>query len=214
MVKAILWDWDGTLVDSHETIRAAYNAARKAFNMPAMSSEEIKSHVSLSGREALPKMFGEHTPQATKIFYQTYQKLAPETVVAKPNRTEILSMIADTGYSQAVLSNKKGDILRQECQALGWQKYFTDCIGAGDTAKDKPAPHMYHLWAENNQSIKQAIYIGDAPIDAHFAQHCHVDCILLCDETHKREVLQNTASETGAKVMSFNDFKVFVASLG
>lgn len=213
MVKAILWDWDGTLVDSHETIRAAYNAARKAFDMPAMSSEEIKSHVSLSGREALPKMFGDRAEQASKIFYETYQKLAPKTVVAKPNRTEILRAIADAGYSQAVLSNKKGDILRKECQALGWQGYFTDCIGAGDTEKDKPEPHMYHLWSAKSHQPKQTMYIGDAPIDAHFAYNCHVDCILLCDETHKREVLESVAHETGAKVMTFDNFKAFIASL-
>lgn len=208
-MQPIIWDWDGTLVESHETIRQAYNAAFRAFGMPEWSIQEAKKLVSLSGRDSFPRWFGANAAVASDIFYETYSRLAPSTVKAKAGREKLLQTFAHV--PMAIVSNKRGDILRAEVAALGWGKYFQALIGAGDAVRDKPdtAPYAMLLgctsWAQG-----QGVYVGDSPVDAAFAQNCGLDAVLLVDETHPQAELQ----ATGAEVMAFADLPVYLRHLG
>lgn len=201
----IIWDWDGTLVESHETIRQAYNAAFRAFGMPEWSIEDAKKLVSLSGRDSFPRWFGSNAAAASNIFYETYARLAPSTVKAKAGREAFLQAFANR--PMAIVSNKRGDILRAEVAALGWGKYFQALIGAGDAERDKPdtAPYAmllgYTSWPQG-----QGVYIGDSPVDAAFAQNCALEGILLVDETHAEAELV----ATGVKVMAFSDLAAYL----
>lgn len=209
MKTPIIWDWDGTLVESHETIRQAYNAAFRAFGMPEWSIEDAKKLVSLSGRDSFPRWFGENAAAASNIFYQTYADLAPSTVKAKAGREQLLQSLAD--HPMAIISNKRGDILRAEVAALGWNKYFQALVGAGDAAKDKPNLAPYTLMqGHTGWGAGQGVYVGDSPIDAAFAEACNLQAVLLPDETHPAAELQ----PTGATLISFADLPAYLRRLG
>lgn len=209
MKTPVIWDWDGTLVESHETIRQAYNAAFRAFGMPEWSIEEAKKFVSLSGRDSFPRWFGSNAEAAAAIFYQTYADLAPSTVKAKAGREKLLQDFSDR--PMAVVSNKRGDILRAEVAALGWNKYFQALVGAGDAAKDKPHHEPYALMLGHTAwSAGQGVYVGDSPIDAAFAQACRLPAILLADETHP----QHELAQTGETVITFAELPAYLRHLG
>lgn len=203
--RAIFWDWDGTLVDSFETIRQAYNAARTAFGLTPWTLEEAHVNVAKSGRDTFPLMFGDNAAAASDIFYQTYHRLAPELVKPKPGRAALLGLLVQTGSVLAVVSNKRGDILRAEAAALGWDGYFAALVGAGDAATDKPTLAPMHLAATTaGVRLGEDIpYIGDAPIDAEAARNAGLSAILLAGETHSREALE--AAANGGRVVNFRD---------
>ncbi|MBI1362833.1 MAG: HAD hydrolase-like protein [Proteobacteria bacterium] len=203
--RTIFWDWDGTLVDSFETIRQAYNAARSAFGLSSWSLEEAHANVAKSGRDTFPAMFGENAAAASDIFYSTYNRLAPELVKAKPGRAQLLRDLIDAGMMMAVVSNKRGDILRAEVKALGWEGYFVALVGSGDAATDKPSLAPMQL-AASNAGVRLTAdipYIGDAPIDAEAAKIAGLSAVLLAGETHSREAL-SLAGE-GVRVVNFRE---------
>ena len=195
MNKVIVWDWDGTLVDSFETIRTAYNAARTKFGLPAWSLEETHINVALSGRDVFPKMFGENAEEASTIFYKTYEAMAAKTVVAKPDRGNMLERTSAMGIEHVIVSNKRGDILREECEALGWNSFFKAIVGAGDAVTDKPSPAPVTL-AYKQANIKpdaSHIMIGDTPVDGHTAKAAGIKGLLLSGETREAADLEGEA---------------------
>ena len=195
MSKVIVWDWDGTLVDSFETIRTAYNAARTKFGLPAWSLEETHINVALSGRDVFPKMFGENAEEASTIFYKTYEEMAAKTVVAKPDRGNMLERTSAMGIEHVIVSNKRGDILREECEALGWNSFFKAIVGAGDAVTDKPSPAPVTLAYEqaNIKPDASHIMIGDTPVDGHTAKAAGIKGLLLSGETREAADLEGEA---------------------
>lgn len=205
MTRMILWDWDGTLVDSFETIRQAYNAARTAFDLPPWTLEETHQNVAKSGRDTFPAMFGDNAAAAERIFYETYNDLAPTTVKPKQGREVLLKALHVAGIPQGVVSNKRGDILRKECAALGWHDFFIALVGAGDATADKPdaAPVKLAISQMGMPLSGKSVYIGDGPIDAHTAQSVDIQAILLEGETHTKTALE---AETGnVRVVKFEE---------
>ncbi len=205
----LVWDWDGTLVDSFETIRQAYNAARTTFGLSEWSIEDAYEHVALSGRDSFPKMFGDNAKAAEKIFYSTYESLAPNTICAKPQRQELLEAILVAGGVNLVVSNKRGDILRAECTSLGWDKYFKALVGAGDAATDKPsAAPVYLAYQQSEIALENNHFmIGDAPIDGETARAAGISSVLLYGETHSQEGLQGH----GDYIMAYDQLSDFIA---
>lgn len=195
MSKLLVWDWDGTLVDSFETIRQAYNAARTAFGLPAWSLEETHMNVALSGRDVFPKMFGENAEEAAVIFYKTYEDMAAETVIAKPDRADLLARTTAKGIDHVIVSNKRGDILRAECQALGWNTYFKAIVGAGDAETDKPSAAPVVLAYKQAHLVHDSTHlmIGDTPVDGHTAKAAGIQSILLSGETRDAATLVGEA---------------------
>lgn len=207
--KVIVWDWDGTLVDSFETIRQAYNAARTAFGLPAWSLEETHLNVALSGRDVFPKMFGENAEEASRIFYKTYEDMAAATVVAKTGRESLLKRTSDKGIQHVIVSNKRGDILRNECDALGWNPYFKAIIGAGDAEVDKPAAAPVTLAYKQANIVLDATHlmIGDTPVDGYTAKAAGIASILLAGETRKAAELQGE----GDYIMEYKALEAFLS---
>ena len=187
----ILWDWDGTLVDSFPTLHKSFNVTRQEFGLSPWTFEEAKMNIAKSARDVFPEMFGKNAAAAEKLFYAAYADLAPQSVTAKAGRSEFLEETTQAGYQHLLISNKRGDILRQECEALGWNIYFKAIIGAGDAAEDKPsAAPVLMAYANARLAHKpEHFYVGDAPIDAHTARAAVLKSVLLVDETHQHDVL-------------------------
>jgi len=69
--RAILFDWDNTLVDAWGTIQLALNATLTAMGFPAWTMEETRLKVRASLRDSFPRMFGDRWLEARDIFYST-----------------------------------------------------------------------------------------------------------------------------------------------
>ena len=179
--RAILFDWDNTLVDTWGTIQAALNAALTAMGFPAWSMEECRIRVRASLRDTFPRMFGERWPEARDIFYATYRASHLETLRALPEAERVTSSLACQGYFLGVVSNKTGPLLRAEAAKLGWERNFGRLVGAGDAKVDKPAPDPIYLATQELglSTYKDVWYVGDAAIDVECARHAGCIAILV-----------------------------------
>ncbi len=187
--RALLFDWDSTLVDNWGSIQHAINATLVAMGQRPWSTEETRSRVRESMRDSFPRMFGARWPKARKVFYEAYAETHLAHLVPLPGVTEMLAELAAAGFYLAVVSNKTGALLREEAAHLGWRHYFGGLVGAGDAARDKPDPAPIALaLAGTGIAPGPAVwYVGDTALDMTCAIRAGCVPILLAGEGQGRD---------------------------
>jgi phosphoglycolate phosphatase len=184
--RAVLWDWDNTLVDGWAAIAAGLNAARTAHGLPAWTLEEVRARVRRSLRESFPEMFGPDWERARDIFYAEVRARHLAVLRPMPGAGPALEAAAAAGLPQGVISNKQGPLLRAEAAHLGWAARFGCLVGAGDAAADKPdpAPFRMALAALGLPAGPEVWYVGDTALDMQAARAAGCTAVLLGDAAH------------------------------
>lgn len=165
--RAVLFDWDNTLVDNWGCIRAALNAAQIAMGHEPWTLAETRERVRQSLRDSFPRLFGERWPEARDIFYAHFDAHHLVYLQPLPGAEALLAALAGQGIYLAVVSNKTGRFLRREAEALGWDRYFGRLVGATDAERDKPdaAPVRLALEPSGLAPGPDVWFVGDADID-------------------------------------------------
>jgi phosphoglycolate phosphatase len=165
--RAILFDWDNTLVDSWATIHEALNHCMAAMGKELWSLAETKEKVRLSLREAFPHQFGDRWTEAQTIYLDRFRAIHLERLRPLPGCEAMLDELAEAGIYLGVVSNKTGEILRLEADRLGWTRRFGGVVGAGDAPFDKPhcAPVSLALEAGGIVAGSEVWLVGDTAID-------------------------------------------------
>lgn len=143
--RAVLFDWDNTLVDNWATITEAFNTTLIAMGHQPWTLGETRARVRASLRDSFPKLFGERWPEAKRIYIQAFASRHLQTLKPLPEAETLLRVLDERSLWVGVVSNKTGTFLRKEVEHLGWSRYFRRVIGAGDAPNDKPAPDPVHL---------------------------------------------------------------------
>jgi phosphoglycolate phosphatase len=170
--KAILFDWDNTLVDTGATIFQAFNEMLVAMGQDPWSPEYARLNIQLSGREAMPLLFGDRAAEAEALFYKNVMACHLDNLKPQPGAFEMLSHLSESEIPLGIVSNKRGDVLRLEVSHLGWEKWFGPIVGAGDSPKDKPAadPILHALGSIALSPSPDIWMVGDMPVDWACAQ--------------------------------------------
>lgn len=182
--RALLFDWDNTLIDSWECIHAAINATMAAMDKPLWRLEDTKARVALSLRDTFPQMFGDRWPLAKETYVKSFAAIHLERLAPLPGAEGLVASLAESGLTLGVVSNKTGNFLRAESAQLGWDRYFHRLVGAGDAEADKPqaAPVFMALDGSGIKAGPDVWFIGDAPIDMACARNAGCSAILLREE--------------------------------
>ncbi len=170
--RAVLLDWDNTLVDSFPAIHGAMNDALAAMGHEPWSFEEFCARIALSMRGIFPRLFGDRVDEAQKVFYASYANRHLDSIQPLPGATALLETLGESGFYLGVVSNKNGDYLREEVNHLGWQDYFGKVVGAMDAAEDKPSPLVIQLALEGSgiPPGKDVWFVGDNAVDIDCAE--------------------------------------------
>ncbi len=106
-----------------------------------------------------------------------------EMAPLRPEVPALLALLDQQQYLLAIASNVPTRQLLIETKAYGIQEYFIAIYGA-DMGFGKPHPYMLQQILQQTGVIAdQALMIGDTQLDAQFAHHAGVDCLLLADST-------------------------------
>ena len=141
--RALLFDWDGTLVDNWDAIVSGINEALAAFGKPTWSRPEAMDRISASQRDSFPVLFGDDWQRARDIFYAGFERDHPDLLTVLDGAEALLD--AARPLTVALVSNKSGRHLRKEASHLGWQHRFHAMVGATDAERDKPDPAPVYL---------------------------------------------------------------------
>jgi phosphoglycolate phosphatase len=181
--KAILLDWDDTLVDNWGSIHAAMNATLAAMGQPPWSLEETREQAKQSLRESFPRLFGGRWEEAKDLFYRRFGAEHLSGLRALPGAGELLQALADSGLFLGVVSNKTGTFLRREAAHLGWDRYFGAIVGAADAAEDKPKPAPVRLALSAGGLVPGPAvwFVGDGVVDVDCARRSGCCAVLVRD---------------------------------
>jgi len=137
--QAVIFDWDNTLVETWPAIHEALRVTFVHFGREPWTLEQTKKRVRKSMRESFPPLFGDAWEEAGAYFKDAITSIHLDLLKPAAGAVEMLTDLCDSGLYLGVVSNKNGDILREEAAFLGWQGYFGRIVGALDAKRDKPA---------------------------------------------------------------------------
>jgi len=169
--KAIVFDWDNTLVDTWPNIIHTMNVTLAAMGQATWAPEEAHRRIARSLRDSFPELFGSRWQEARDIFYAELERSHIAMLTPLPGAAEVLRGFAEAGLPMAVVSNKTGDYLRKEIAHLGWGERFQAVFGAGDLTRDKPAPDAVFAFLDRVGLApgSDIWFVGDSPVDVETA---------------------------------------------
>jgi phosphoglycolate phosphatase len=178
--RAIVFDWDNTLVDSWATIHEALVRTFTAMGHTPWTLAETKARVRHSLRDAFPALFGDRWDDARKLYLDHFTAMHIERLSPIVGAAELLAEAEQAGFHLAVLSNKTGRILRLEADHLGWTPRFKRLVGAGDAKADKPDPVAMQYALEGSGFAGADVwYVGDTALDMECAARAGCTAVLL-----------------------------------
>ena len=180
--KLIIFDMDGTLVNSSLTIAKAINYVRKHLGFEPMVEVEILKHV--NNPEIDPAQFFYHAKafdkDHEKWFSEYYSKNHDKELELYVGIKEMLVNLKEHGYKLAVATNA---YRRSTLESLGHLDILElfDAIGCyDDVLQGKPHPDMlYKVLDELGYTEKDSIFIGDGPRDEMAAKDANIDYIMV-----------------------------------
>jgi phosphoglycolate phosphatase len=171
-LRAVLFDFDGTLGDSYPAITASVNHVRQLHHLPLLSEAEVRGHV---GRG--PGYLLSHTVPAGSVLdniaaYKAHHpSVLREGTRLLPGAKEILQALDDKEPLLGICSNKPVAFTRELLDYLGVAKHLDVVLGPEDVAHPKPAPDMLlEALRRLGVSPQEAIYIGDMSVDVQTAR--------------------------------------------
>lgn len=166
MLRAIVYDLDGTLVDSRADLASAVNATLEDLGLPTRSSDEVASFVGEGAEKLLRRALGEaheeRIAEALPIWFRRYGERLVERTRPYPGIEQALAL---PPAARAVLTNKPGQMAREILARLGLAPAFSSVVG-GDEATRKPDPAgLLALCQALGASPAETLLVGDSPID-------------------------------------------------
>jgi phosphoglycolate phosphatase len=173
VARLLVFDLDGTLVDSSRDIAAAMNEAlrRLAPGTAAIPLERILAFVG-EGARLLVERALEHAglalapDEVLAVYLECYRGRLLDTTRLYPGLAEALAAFGPVGPALAVLTNKPGDMSRAILAGLGVADRFARVWGAGDVPSRKPDPAgLLALMAELSAAAAETWMVGDSATD-------------------------------------------------
>lgn len=181
-IKAVIWDLDGTLLNTLDDLAASTNAALAQNGMPARTVEEVRAFVGNGIRKLMIRAVpgGEENPAFEKTlgdFTAHYAQHSRDKTRPYDGVMEMLDALSQKGVQHAIVSNKI-DFAVKELSRLYFGARMCAAIGDDPSRERKPAPDsVFEAMRLMNVSKAEAVYVGDSDVDVLTARNAGIPCV-------------------------------------
>lgn len=204
MKKLLIFDVDGTVLDTIETITFHINKAINEFGIESVDSSYTSSVLGYSSVFLMEKVLQyrnyEYDMDTFNEILDLYHKYYQGDVsyLTKPYEgiVEMLTYLRDKGYILTALSNKPDHTLSVLFDKIDFKKYFDFSIGQVDDIPKKPDPYMINYIVDKYSLKKEDIcLIGDSEVDFKTAKNADIDFIAVTWGFRTKEQLESLNSK-------------------
>lgn len=191
--RLLVFDWDGTLMDSTAKIIACLQRAILAVAMPERSPEQLRHVIGLGLREAFDTLYPDveygHIQQLITAYKMQYLHLDNTPASLFSGVDAMLETLHNQGYRLTIATGKGRNGLNKILQETGLTSRFEMTCCAEETAS-KPQPHMlYELMRETGVIADHMLMVGDTAFDLEMAKRAGVDAVAVKHGAHRPEQL-------------------------
>lgn len=200
MNKMVIFDLDGTLLDTLDDLCNSVNYSLRTNNFPERSLAEVRTFVGNGIRLLIERSVPEGTSKELidKTFecFKTYYAVhCNDKTKTYPGVMDMLKELKKNGYKIAVLSNKAQYAVTKLCD-IYFNNLLDDAVGARENVAKKPSPDALYICAENNNiNLNNVIYVGDSDVDIATANNAGVRGIAVTWGFRSRELLIKCGAE-------------------
>lgn len=178
MYECIIFDVDGTLIDSEEAVLNSLKIVLKEELGRSFSSEELSFAFGIPGDEPLRKL-GIKDIDDVIYRWDKYLKKFHHLIKVYPQIENVLKILKDKGVRIGIVTSKTKREYNEDFIPYGLGKYIDNVVCADDTLKHKPYPDPINKFLEISGAKKHtSIYIGDTAYDSKCAHSAGVDFAL------------------------------------
>jgi phosphoglycolate phosphatase len=178
----LIFDLDGTLIDSRLDLANAVNATRRHMGMEILSNERVYSYVGNGAPVLIRRAMGEQATEgelqeALEFFLEFYREHDLDHTVLYPGVKESLDRFRDAGKRMAVLTNKPVRMSRHIVEGLGVGGHFFQVYGGNSFEFKKPNPiGVEALMVEAAVARESTMMVGDSSVDVSTARNAGIQC--------------------------------------
>ena len=192
MKIGILWDLDGTLLNTLEDLMDGVNYALAQFGLPPRTLEEIRQFVGNGAANLIIRAVdGRAETQAVLETFRTYYNAHCQIKTGPyPGILEALACLKEK-YPMAIVSNKPDSAVKPLCQ-----QYFPGMYALGERSDcpRKPAPDMVYK-AMADIGVETCIYVGDSEVDVETAKNAGVKCLSVLWGFRDKDVIEQAGGK-------------------
>jgi 2-phosphoglycolate phosphatase len=193
-IRLIIYDLDGTLIDSTEAIVETFNRVIGELGEAACPAESIKEMIGLPltemFRRVLPEEKHDRLQACWDRFIEIYADVGPRKTRVLPGVEETLKHFKQAGYLQSIATTKRGDVATRLLGALGLRGYFDLVLGINDVPVPKPAPDIINLTLERLRvKPQEAVFVEDTTIGLEAGKRAGVRTVGVTTGTHDMQKL-------------------------
>lgn len=180
--KMVIFDMDGTILDTLEDLKNCINYALEVSGFPTRTMNEVRMFVGNGLQKLVERAVPEGTTEEEKedVFEKLkcyYKDHCTDNTKAYEGILDLLLSLRRDGYMTAVVSNK-ADFAVQELVHDYFDGLFDYAVGEREDVRKKPAPDAVNaILSKCGLNPDEAIYIGDSDVDIETAKNAHMDCI-------------------------------------
>ena len=181
MIKAIVFDLDGTLLNTLDDLHASVNYTMEKFGCPTLEKNQVRALLGNGIRYmihgALPENRRDETDEILPVFKAYYDEHKDDNTAPYDGVIEMLKLVRKAGYKTAIVSNKYDQAVQQLKDGL-FGGYIDFALGQVDGIANKPAPDGVWLALEKlGVEREEAVYVGDSEVDLLTAKNSCLRCI-------------------------------------
>jgi pyrophosphatase PpaX len=201
--QTILFDLDGTLLDTKELILSSYRYATHEVLGERLPDELILPYIGIPLIYQMRVIAPEHADELMKVYREHNARVHDELIRYFDGTREMLDELRDEGKQLAVVTSKRNEPALKGLERFGLEGYFELVIGSEDTLKHKPEPDPLLLAAARlNVPVASCVYVGDSPYDMQAARAAEVTAIGALWGMFSRDELADSGAQYEAPTIS------------